>query len=163
MKTYVITVSEYFPQTHSRKGENTFFPDMILSALDRDDLLVERCFQKPPKKLHTIRGNYPLWKKRFDKIEKGEACLSIRKWTGKPYRSKQEEIVRLTKADGIGVQSLTMTFLGWFIDDQDSDYTSKDLAANDGLSQMDFSSWFKGEVSIDMEPMAIIHFTKFRY
>lgn len=32
-----------------------------------------------------------------------------------------------------------------------------------GLEPIDFLEWFRGKISIDMEPMAIIHFTKMRY
>ena len=37
----------------------------------------------------------------------GEACLSIRQWADKPYRSTQVEIARLGKDDGVGIQKLT--------------------------------------------------------
>ena len=39
-------------------------------------------------KLHTIRANYPLWEKRIKDIQEGHAVLSVRQWSGKPYRSK---------------------------------------------------------------------------
>lgn len=39
--------------------------------------------------------------------------------------------------------------------------TNEDLAHNDGLSTDDFKEWFRGyDLS---QPLAIIHFTKFRY
>ena len=62
----------------------------------------------------------------------------------------------------IGVEKLQRdNLLGWFIDDVDSDYTTKDFAKNDGLSVEYFKEWFKGK---DFnEPKAIIHFTNFRY
>ena len=158
MRTYVLIISSSFPKTHKRAGEQTYFKEKIGTALMNHE--------KPHglhEKLHTIRGNYELWEKRFEKIDRGEACLSIREWTGMPYRSKQIEFARLTKDDGIGIQSLHMTPLGWFVDGCDTDITTKDFAKNDGLTLIDFSHWFKGEISIDMEPMAIIHFTEFRY
>jgi len=34
---------------------------------------------------------------------------------------------------------------------------------NDSLDLLDFLEWFRGKISIDMEPMAIIQFTPFRY
>lgn len=160
MKTYVITVSEYFPKTHIRSGDETGFPEKILSALEMDNLLVHKCFQKPPEKIHTVRANYPLWKKRFEKIDRGDACLSIRRWTGTPYRSKQEEIVRLTKKDGIGLQELVHPdcFISASIEGKQVDWS--DIAKNDGLLFEDFCEWFNVR---QKEPMAIIHFTKFRY
>lgn len=145
MKTYVLTVSKTFPSYHAKAGQETDFIQLIARG----------------HKLHTIRGNYELWKKRFEAIEKGEALLSVRQWTGVPYRSPQTELFKYYKSNGIGVQKLQLDILGWFVDDIDSDVKTKDIAENDGLSLDDFKEWFK---ETDMkEPMAIIHFTSFRY
>ncbi len=149
MITYVITISNFFPATHKRKGEPTAFYSLILRKFKR----------------HTIHGNYELWKKRFDKINKGEACLSIRHWTGKPYNSTQKELLRLTNDDGIGIEKLNINlspdneFHFAFVEKYYLDL--KLLANNDGLEYEDFKNWFKGyDFS---KPMAIIHFTNFRY
>lgn len=147
MKTYVLTLSKVFPATHPRKGEATGFANNLRR-----------------KKRHTIRANFPLWKKRFDEIERGEACLSIREWTGKPYRSKQKEIVRLTKEDGIGIQQLSFYYNNLnhhgVINAKKQPWVS-DIARNDGLSVDDWEAWFR---NYDLsKPLAIIHFTKFRY
>lgn len=159
MDKYVITLSRVFPVTHNRSGEETGFKDKFLAAIKQDG---EWC------KLHTIRANYELWKKRFEKIEKGEACLCIRQWTGKPYRSKQVEIARLTPEDGIGLQELRIVnekykgrgiMLGYVDGEQINFFHT--LSQNDGLSFKDWLEWFKG---YDFnKPLAIIHFTKFRY
>lgn len=115
------------------------------------------------RKLHTIRANYDFWAKRFKKIEAGEACLSIRQWTGKPYRSKQVEIARLTCEDGIGIQKLTIagcaTIHPMFVDTHS--VNRRTLAHNDGLFEADWINWF--ERYNLTEPLAVIHFTKFRY
>lgn len=179
MKTYVLTVSRVFPKTHARSGEPTNFREKILSGLDRDSELVATCFQKPPKKLHTIRANYYLWKKRIDEVNAGEAILSVRYWSGKPYNSKQLRIAEFDKDSGIGVQELKFEYNrsedhdhdGYdlnqpFICPQSGDELYRDisiseLSTNDGLSYEDFLEWFrKYDLS---KPMAIIHFTKFRY
>ena len=100
---------------------------------------------------------------RFEKIEKGEACLSVRYWTGKPYRSKQVEIARLTREDGIGLQQLSFSF-GDITKPRiknDNDPTPQTLAKNDGLSFTDWFNWFRGYNLTN--PLAIIHFTPFRY
>jgi hypothetical protein len=157
MKTYVITLAKVFPSGHPRAGEPTLFRSKVEAA-------VNGLLGQWRKKIHTIRGNYPLWQKRFEQINDGKACLSIREWSGKPYHSKQVEIARLTKEDGIGLQKLTFSnmygLLGasaW-IDDK---FTLKDtLAFNDGLTFDDWFDWFKGLYHFDL---AIIHFTKFRY
>jgi hypothetical protein len=160
--TYVITVSEKFPNTHKMAGEETNFPNLIFSG----------------RKKHTIRSNYDLWEKRFEKINKGEAILSLRVWTGKPYNSKQREFIRLDNTMGIGLQSL---FFIPYLKSPNDGIISKsslwlpyveteikikkadlqELATNDGLSTDDFKEWFK---NYDLsKPMAIIHFTNFRY
>ncbi|WP_418988089.1 hypothetical protein [Bacteroides heparinolyticus] len=150
-KTYVLTLSEFFPKTHSKAGMPTNFKEKFLKK----------------EKLHTIRANYPLWEKRIKDIQNGNAVLSIRQWEGKPYRSKQVEIARLTAEDGVGIQKLS------FYKDKDGvpslkffgiegKYIDREvLANNDGLSKEDWQEWFSGyDLS---KPLAIIHFTKFRY
>ena len=67
MKTYYLTLSKVFPSTHAKAGMNTCFEEKL------------RVY-----KLHTIRANYDFWKKRFEQIAAGKACLSIRQWVGKP-------------------------------------------------------------------------------
>jgi hypothetical protein len=147
LKCYVITISKNFPATHPRQGEKTGFSERIENNT----------------KIHTIRGNYEFWKKRMNDIESGIAYLSVREWTGKPYASKQKELFRFHADDGVGCEKLEMTALGWFIEDYDTNYSNQDFANHDGLSIIDFIDWFKGKITIDMEPMAIIHFTEFRY
>lgn len=157
LTTYVITVSETFPKKHSLSGEPTGFVPQILGK----------------RKIHTIRANYALWAKRFEKIDRGEACLSVRVWTGKPYRSKQEEVLRLTKKDGIGLQKLVFyngcialpTINTGKLEDsicaEKELFSCQVLARNDGLFFEHLKEWFEG-YNLD-EPMAIIHFSDFRY
>lgn len=155
MKTYILTLSKTFPQGHARQGELTNFRD----AISPDG-------KTQYKKLHTIRANYELWEKRVAEIQRGEAVLDIRQWSGKPYRSKQEKIATLTAKDGVGVQLLTVE--GENIENATLKVAGAvlrlphtKLAANDGLSEQDWHEWFKG---YDLtKPMAIIHFTHYRY
>ena len=164
MKIYVLILSKVFPSTHPRKGEPTRFFDKFLAgqALSRGEVwLVDA-------KLHTIRANYPLWVKRIAEIQRGEAVLSVRQWSGKPYASKQKLIANLTKDDGVGIQKLQLEvadkLFGKYharIDDGCGSASIIELATNDGLSLEDWKEWFKNyELS---KPLAIIHFTKFRY
>lgn len=134
LKCYVITVSEHFPSGHRRSGEPTDFVQSIIDG----------------KKIHTVRGNYPFWKKRIDEVINGRAYLSIRVWTGKPYRSKQKEIIQFHQNDGVGIQRV----------EYERDFMEV-VAESDGLTVADFNSWFR-EVKPKTE-MAIIHFTSFRY
>jgi hypothetical protein len=140
--TYVLTVSELFPKGHIREGEETGFVKKI-SAFD---------------KIHTIRGNCDLWHKRAEKINAGKARLSVRIWSGKPYRSKQREVFEFDK---VGIEKIQLTELGWLVNDIDRHLTTGLISKNDGLSEEDFKSWFKDKSFI--KPMAVIHFTDFRY
>lgn len=169
MKTYVLTLSRTFPATHPRKGEPTNFDYQLLNAVWRAHNMSIGLPQYGMK-LHTIRSNYELWSKRFKQIDDGKAALSIRYWTGKPYHSKQTEICKLTREDGIGIQK--MEFLAfqegyrkdagiWIAGNVFPIDEREQIAINDGLTLQDWDDWFK---SCDLsKPLAIIHFTKFRY
>ena len=176
MKTYVITLSRNFPAKHPRHGEPTNFDTKLLNAVwSAHNMSIG--FPHVGMKLHTIRSNYDLWSKRFEQIYAGKACLSIRYWTGKLYHSKQTEIVKLTKEDGIGLQHAyieSMQYIGrndmnlslrvvrdnWQTEDPIVD--GETMAKNDGLSSLrDWLPFFNGH-NIS-KPLAIIHFTKFRY
>ena len=156
MKTYVITLSRHFLANHKRAGEETHFKEKFLLGQGLID------YDTPSlAKIHTIRANYPLWEKRIKEVQEGNAVLSVRQWTGKPYRSKQIEIARLTAANGVGIQKLEIFDLmrpakvdGRLVD-------LMDLANNDGLSFSDWYHWFR--LADVIKPMVIIHFTKFRY
>ena len=153
MKTHIIILSQQFTATHPRKGEPTGFEHKVIAAVSGwDDHWL---------KIHTIRANYELWRKRFEQIERGEACLSVRKWARLPYRSKQIEIARLTKEDGIGLQKVSFPYGKLNMPAVDTYVNAKSMAANDGLYYDDWEAWLK---SYNLsKPLAIIHFTKFRY
>lgn len=180
MKTYVLTLSQKFPAKHPRKGEPTGFADKIQEALNYVKYHGIYGMQPTERaKIHTMRTNWSLWSKRFRKIYEGKACLSLRVWSDKPYYSNQIEIARLTKEDGIGIQPAyieEMHFLGTgeievslrIVGGYDYRHTKDDpvidgriIAMNDGLVLRDWLPFFKGHNL--MEPIAIIHFTKFRY
>ena len=146
MKTYVLTLSKSFPRTHARAGEPTEFREKFLKK----------------EKIHTIRANYELWSKRIKEVQDGKAELSIRQWSGNPYRSKQVEIARLTAANGVGIQKLEMFDLMRAAKVDSSQLVGLiGLAHNDGLSFSDWYDWFR--LADVKKPMAIIHFTNFRY
>jgi len=164
MKTYVLIVSLTFPATHKRKGEPMYFREKIWSALGVcSDKIYEEFGGMPTPKIHTIRANYSYWKKRIDQVMEGKAILSIRFWEGKPYGSKQIEICQLDKFDGVGIQKAELNFstLVSKVDGNAWNQNIDSIAKNDGLSFEDFKEWFKG---YDLKkPMAIVHFTPFRY
>lgn len=150
MTVYNIILSSTFPSWHPSKGKETRFVEQLRNT-----------------KLHTLRANSVLWKKRFEKILRGEAVLVVRVWLGKPYRSKTMEIVRLDKDSGIGFQELRFekSLYGFhslqrpFVDGR---FVRPELlAAHDGLSFEDWQLWFQNyDIS---QPMAVIHFTSLRY
>lgn len=160
MKTYVLTVSRTFPTTHKRKGEETFFIDKIDGNIRKNGEIWT--------KIHTIRSNYELWAKRIKEVQDGKAILSLRYWLAKPYNSKQIEFLVLTGENSVGVQKLeflpkvfeTNPVINEWYGDKET-YSFEILAKNDGLLIEDFKEWFKkADFS---KPMAIIHFTDFRY
>lgn len=175
MKTFVLTVSRTFPKTHKRAGQQTWFVENINEAVMpiSDDPIMG-------KKIHTIRANYELWAKRIKEVQEGKAILSLRYWSGVPYRTKQIEFAQLDKDSGVGVQELKFGYCNSLISLSDKFIpiitkpyiieleNLKDkyldilqISKNDGLKFGDFMDWFK---NYDLsKPMAIIHFTSFRY
>ena len=159
MKVYPLILSRVFPRYHKKGGMRTYFAEKFLLKGFSDVV-------GSWKKYHTIRANYDLWAKRFEKIAAGEAVLSVREWVGKPYAkgSSQRELLRLTRDDGIGIQKLSFLnrSTAWVdFPENGLSVDLKELAAYDGLSLEDWCDWFR---SYDVAgPMAIIHFTSFRY
>jgi hypothetical protein len=172
VKIYRMPLSRTFPAKHPRKGELTSF---------KENLCV--------RKVHTIRTPYESWKKRIDEVNAGDAILVLYEWSGRPYHTSQVDLfifgsnnpkihrfiyeyyrplphVSVTLGDEIGVQKLF--FAGG---DLSFPRITKDgallalgvscIAENDGLSSPDFRAFFK--YSNLSEPLAIIHFTNFRY
>lgn len=155
IRTYNIMLSRVFPTTHPKAGQETDFKPKVMAALNGMP-----CYRK---KLHTIRANYELWKKRFEEVERGYAVINLRQWIGRPYRSKTVLIKTLTSKDGIGIQKLTFYTSRIVYPTIDDNYqpTILEISSNDGLSKDDWIDWFRGyDLS---QPMAIIHFTDFRY
>ena len=173
MKQYVIILSRTFPKWHPRAGEPTYFKEQVeialgkyaaVQILDENGRYIEAILNP---KYHTLRGNYERREKIFEQIDRGEACLVLKQWSGVPYRSKQETIAVLTKEDGIGLQKLTLdpsleccgtvpsnTWIPRGVPEPT-------LAKYDGLSYEDWKSWFW---NCDFsKPFALIQFTKKRY
>lgn len=192
MKTYVLMVSKTFMKSHPRAGQPTLFAEKIWKGLPKNHpqdktytiyhtypkLLKSGYWQIPitwrddmlddlfHPKIHTIRANYEYWSHVEEEVNAGRGILSLRQWTGKPYRSKQKEFARLTK---MGVQKVDVTLVemdvmgiksnGLIVDQGGAARVIPYVARRDGLSTYDFIAWFnKGIVN-----GAIIHFTDFRY
>lgn len=179
MKKHVLTLSVTFPKWHPRAGGPTNFKEKMANAIyhmRHPEVFEPGEPNNGDEKYHTLRGNYERWEKIFEQIIDGEACLSIRVWSGKPYASKQVEIARLTNEDGIGLQRLqflpgpegTMSdfrlSIDWRLRNHDEALElAHAIAKNDGLSFADWKDWMFGNSQDFRTPLAIIHFTKFRY
>lgn len=137
----VLLVAKSFLKYHSKAGELTNFEQKI----------------KDGEKLHTIRSNFKEWEKKIRKIEDGDGKLVVKQWSDVPYRSPQVKLFELE--DGVGIQKLEF-IEGKFIVDGKTEVSIEKLAKNDGLELQDFKDWFQ---VFPTTPMAIIHFSKFRY
>lgn len=164
-------VAKTFPCTHKRKGEPTNFENSIYKGILSKGILSEVYYESEYSKIHTIRSNYENWKRKIDEVNEGKAELVLKQWEGRPYHSKQIELITFDHTSGIGVEKLVFSekIMTPFIPIRKKDgsiYTPNIstldvLSKNDGLSINDFQEWFK---PYDLtEPMAIIHFTNFRY
>lgn len=168
-KKYSIILSERFPVTHPRAGAETDFigefyhgrgcvgcPNQAWCDESKEGCVF------PFKKLHTIRANYELWKKRIEAVQRGEDVINIRVWNGKPYRSKTTLIASLSASDGVGLQKIEFergNIYKPLVDGHSQ--VPLHIANNDGLCFFDWQEWFSGyDLS---KSLAIIHFTKFRY
>ena len=148
MKIHVLILSQTFPKGHHDEGKPTRFGASVTQCV----------------KIHTIRSNYEEWRKKINEVLSGEAILSLRVWTDKPYRSKQMELLRLDASTGVGIQKLHS------FDEEHADFIGEkgnvlpvslqELDNNDGLSVNEWKGWFENNTQL---PLAIIHFTSFRY
>jgi hypothetical protein len=173
-KVYVLMISRVFPATHPRRGEDTYFREKILAGqgFGPTDFQGDTWPAKETdeKKITTLRENYDHWARRAEKINRGEAVLSLRQWTGSPYNYKRDgskpiEFLRLEK---IQVQRVAVghfpieykghgtNFIAVSIDEKM--VSIDEVAKNDGLTVDDFCKWFKKDMV-----GVIIHFTDFKY
>jgi hypothetical protein len=150
----VRTISRKFLKGHPREGEDTFFVERFLAAMnvkindeyydllkvlnkDVDAQILHNFFYSLNqdvfrKKIHTIRsGNH---------FKAGD-IVSIRCWSDKPYNSPQIKIWFDTAV--IAVSTFRKTGNNFFV----SEFKLQErgrllLASNDGLSYNDFLAWF---------------------
>jgi hypothetical protein len=167
----VITVSKTFPKGHPRQGEETGFPEKIMRAVRGEEREIKN---------HTCRANVAYWAKKIMRLKEVGGVLSVRYWSGTPYRSKQVTIVNIP-AEYVG-----FSLVEWYLHDiyggtrmqyircsevevkegdgyrkHKKEMDLKELAENDGLSVDDFKAWFR-DCDLSKE-LIMIHFTKFRY
>ena len=173
IKKYRMSISKVFPAKHPNAGQYTYFREAIESALRDYSVVYDDVYKIDERKIitlmpkyHTIRANYFLWKKRVDEVKEGKAIITVFEWTGKPYRNKQKNIFIFTQSSYMDVQKLYFFKNNLYFPRVESkneilSIMPTKLAHNDGLTLDEFEGWFrKYDLS---EPMAIIHFTRFRY
>lgn len=160
----VITVSKTFFPQHPKAGKHTYFSEKIDNNFRSLPIVIRG--EATSNKIHTCRSNYEYWAKKISRLKEAGGVLSVRKWIDKPYKKPGQKTIINIPAEQIGVQKLTFerntkypTVIDAFVDGKYVNYLQ--LANNDGLSTEDFEAWFK-DYNIS-EPMAIIHFTEFRY
>ena len=186
IRVYVLMLSKEFPKEHPNAGQLTGFREKLELALKVQEQAEEcascggdcrTCYCPPVSgmmKVHTIRTNFERWSDIMQKVQEGNAVISVRQWKGRPYEkgNVQVELFRLGKDDGVGLQTLSVmeyTDVGdgieravYCIDGKPMPVlTLKQIAENDGLTVEDWKAWFTGMSFV--EPLPIIHFTKFRY
>lgn len=148
----VIIFSRYFPATHPRKGDQTFFREKIWSGLaDKlypDFKIPDHCtdwdwheYYNAKPKWHTIRLG-----RRWKVGDK----FSPRVWSDRPYASKQ--IIIAPDIELKKVWDVHIEFIGSNIhvmipkESRTDEYfliSAGDVAKNDGLDVYDFIEWFK--------------------
>lgn len=149
MKKYVLIASDNYPKHHRLAGKVTNFINRMISGT----------------KLHTCRMNYDFWKHRVDEISKKYAYLSVRSWSGIPYRSKQDEYIRNVK---VGIEKLEIINQVIYVEGKQlSKKKAIQLAANDGFEDSeqglkDYLQWLKADIK-DIKNGCILHFTDLRY
>lgn len=169
MKKYVLFLSPFFMNGHKRQGEPTGFIDKLYATFctTADEWIgkSELNVSANPQKIHTIRAS--VRERLFADVTKGGAYLSIRSWEGKPYRSKQKEVIRLYQENYVALQPIKMTYDSndplprvWI---EGKEVSLPEVAQNDGLTVPDFIDWFFGNGKSNVFEGYVIHFTEFRY
>ena len=146
-KMAVLMLSTAFMKGHSKAGKPTEFMHKLLAGT----------------KLHTIRGNFEWWQSKAEKINAGEMYLSIRQWSGKPYRSQQVEVARISHLE---VQRFEAAYGStdpqprvWIDGCEVADV--EQVAHNDGLELAEWQEWFFKHTN-HFEGV-VLQFTSFKY
>ncbi|MDR0575625.1 MAG: hypothetical protein LBG96_16660 [Tannerella sp.] len=164
----VVILSKAFPPKHPKAGWETDFSLRVKCGQALSDGARDCGFPycglcrlyNERGKIHTCRIDYDYWKKRINRLKEVGGVLSVRQWSGVPFRSRQETIVDIP-AEYVGIQRAVFTEEMEGAHIADDIVFVEELADNDGLSSEDFLAWFKDHDP--SRPLAVIHFTKFRY
>lgn len=143
-----IMYSRTFPKGHPKEGQPTFFVERILNSFHNGQMSLDNIWPElkefvndfelianQRQKHHTIRSG--------NRYKPGD-MVSLRVWSGLPYRSKQIEFaqVEVKKTWGIEIYANEFIFelkvdgIAQTKEDQER------VANNDGLNLIDFYNWF---------------------
>lgn len=134
----VLILGNVFPKGHPKQGIRTAFGSKVLSG----------------EKLHTIRENARGFYVDGD-------WVSVRRWTGVAYRSKQVELVRVRT--GLEQVRILRTCSGVWVYVNGERVDPTEVARNDGLSLGDFVNWFFPAERFGEFKGDLIHLSDFRY
>ena len=142
-KVYVLMLSKNFPEWHSCRGNKTHFEDKIKAGV----------------KLNTYRISTKTWLKKAIDVMNGRAIISVREWTGEPYKTKQKELFKLGYKTKFNIceisrneeyankfciieQSIFEYVLNKYPISISSLNDCERLSREDGLSEVQFCEWF---------------------
>lgn len=145
----VRTFSRYYPKGHPKEGQATFFVEKLVKSLHQqgfkpwdipDDIFITEMYYLCEPKKHTIRAG-----KHF----KPGDIFSPRIWSGKPYASKQIIIAQDIKVKKVwDFEMIPKNFIDecvFLINRNPLNFeTFVMLCKNDGLTRLDFATWFCG-------------------
>ena len=152
-----LIVSTAFPSYHRSAGYTTCFVEHVLNSLGCDEgTILDQfpdiaqfinpffIFNNGERKNHTIRAGF-CWK-AGDKFR-------FKVWSAKPYHSKKiifSEELEIKKVWNIHIDKKGSIWIGNKLYAKATDYEAINrLAQNDGLSLLDFLSWFRYPAPFD--------------
>ena len=101
----------------------------------------------------------------MEEINAKRAYLSVRSWSGLPYRSHQDEYIRNVS---VGIEHLEIRNQRIFVNGYELTKDERiQLAVNDGFDNSeqglkDYLQWLKADIK-DIHDGCILHFTDLRY
>ena len=157
MNTVVVMLTKEFFKGHPMAGKPTNFSTLV----------------KQGKKIHTCRDNHDYWAGKIEALKKNGGVLSIREWSGKPYRSNQNVIMDVPASE-VHVSTLELHRIITVYNEKryyatigGKPISMAKLAGNDGFNfQTDFEAFLDPIFDMrgaDVVKLAIIHFNSYRY
>jgi hypothetical protein len=144
----VLTVSRTFPKTHPRAGEPTYFVEKIYKSLASNGFSSLKNVALSAKYWLIVDGFKPVNESKHHTIRAGKRwkvgdMISLRVWSGAPYKTKQIEFAQVELKQVYDIYIGQFDQYSYGITINGDGYGEMDvLAANDGLSLVDFQDWF---------------------